>query len=108
MPILPRGYTAKDVASLRRFDGVKVTSELLSATTPEALLQFGKVLDKVSVQASGSLVCNVLISVNGIDFVSAAAAAVDSSAIISYSTHAVTSIKVVRVSGEGKLHLVGY
>ena len=107
--VQPRGYLRKDVEQLYnpiQQHGIKSVTETLSASNLEEIKIFGDVAAKVSVQASGTLVCTVSISVNGTDFIQIATL-VDKLAIVSYETHNVSAIKIVRTAGEGKLHILG-
>ena len=96
----PRGYTAKDVATLNTNKSVGVTA-LLDAINTVDVVRLGDAASKITYQRSGTLECTVEISLNGVDWT--AITAVSTSAITSYDTHVVSTVPVTRTAGEGKL-----
>jgi hypothetical protein len=104
-----RGYTRKDVESLYspiQQHGIRLATETLDGTNTSEIFNFGDISDKISMQASGDLDCAVDVTVNGSTWIEIAAS-ITSAAIVTYSTHVVTAVRVRRTSGTGKLHLVG-
>lgn len=105
----PRGYTRKDVESLYspiQQHGVRHITETINASNTQEVKSFGDVSQSMCFQADGTLVCNVETTVNGVNWTSMAAG-VSSASIATFDTHPVVSVRVVWVSGEGKLHLIG-
>lgn len=103
------GYLRKDIERLYHpinQHGVKAITETLDASNTEEIKIFGDVCAKVSLQTDGDLVCDVLVSVNGVTFIDTAVDAV-SGDIVSYDTHNVSAIKFVRTSGSGRVHILG-
>ena len=105
----PRGYTRADVERLYspiQQHGIKAITGTLDASITEEIKVFGDVAAKVSLQASGTLVCTVDVSVNGQDWIQIAVG-VDSTAIVSYDVHNIAAMRITRTAGEGKLHILG-
>lgn len=96
----PRGYTAREVATLNMNKSVAVSNELNASDTVD-YIKLGDAASKITYQRSGTLECTVEISLNGTDWT--AITAVTNSTILSYSTHNVSTIRVTRTAGEGKL-----
>ena len=106
----PRGLTRKDLESLsHQFnqEGVKTSTEELDGTTTSDELVFSDVASKISYQVSGTLVCDVAVSITGVDFVTISSGINTASGIISYSTHNTIKVKVTRVSGTGRVSIAG-
>ena len=95
-----RGYTSSDVASLRS-PRAAATEELSGSNTVD-IIKFGDPAAKISFQTSGTLTCNVEVSLNGTNWVSAGSG---SSTIVSYSTHNVMAVRATHTAGTGRLHV---
>jgi len=105
----PRGITKKQLETMYNpgsQNGVKTATKVLDGSELTETIKFGDVVAKLTVQATDSLVCDVTVSVNGTDFVTALTA-VDKVAPQSYEVHNVTAIKVTRTAGSGRLHISG-
>jgi len=100
-----RGYTSRDVASLRG-SGSKLVSKTLEMAADQDVLQLGSVASKISYQSSGTLVATVEVSLNGSNWVSAGADST-AAAIVSFDAHNSIAVRVTWVSGSGKIHLAG-
>lgn len=103
-----RGYTRTDLERLYSplSQHVKSVTEVLDGSNTEEIKLFADVCGKISIQASDTLVCDVEVSINGVDWV-ALATGVNKSAIVSYDTHNVSSLKITRTAGTGRLHILG-
>lgn len=77
----------------------------LDAVTTEDVIELNLVASKITIQASGNLAGNILVSVNGVNYVSAGAIPA-TNGLLTYSSHMVTSVKVQRTSGSGKVVVV--
>lgn len=104
-----RGYLRKDVEKLYhpiQQHGIKAITETLDGTNTEEIKIFGDVASKISIQTTGTLVVDILISVNGQNWVDTTLNGT-STAIVSYETHNISAIKFVRTAGEGTVHILG-
>lgn len=105
----PRGVTRRQIDTMYnpgQQSGVKTATKPMDGIITEEVIKIGDVISKLTVQASGTLVCDVTVSVNGSDFITALLA-VDSSTPVTYEDHNVTAIKVTRTAGTGQLHIAG-
>jgi len=105
----PRGITKKQIETMYNpgsQNGVKTATKILDGSTLVEIIKFGDVVAKLTVQSTDSLVCDVTVSINGTDFITALTG-VDNSALQSYELHNVTTIKVTRTAGTGRLHISG-
>lgn len=109
MPTAPRGYTRKEVQTVRQrvVTGEKVATGVLDASNTVEIIRFGGAMSKVSFQASGDLAGTIEFSISGLDWVSSTAIA-SSNAIASYNTHNVEGVRVTRTSGSGQLFIAAY
>ena len=82
----------------------RVTGTLDAATASE-IITLAVAAEKVSFQASGTLTGNVLFSIDGINFTNTTAIG-GSNAIVTFSSHLVKVLRVDRVAGTGKLHIL--
>lgn len=82
--------------------GDKASTGILNGVTTVQIVELGDVFSKVSFQASGDLLGTVEFSINGTNFTNSTAIAA-ANAIASFSTHNVSSIRVTRTSGTGRL-----
>lgn len=109
MATAPRGYTRKDVQTVRQrvATGVKTATDTLDGSTPELtveIIRFGGAMSKVSFQGSGNLVGTVEFSIDGLNWFSSTAIP-GSNAPASYTTHNVEGVKVTWTSGTGQVFL---
>ena len=97
------GYSKKDVRTLDNTSGnTKLTSIKLDGTTTEEVIVLGEVASKITLQASGSLTVNATFSLNGVDYFDTTAV---STTPATYTTHAVTHIKLTRTASEGLVYI---
>jgi len=104
-----RGYTRADLERLYSpltQHGIKAVTDTLDGTDTQEVKIFGDVASRVSLQADGTLVCTVDITVNGTDWIQIAAG-VDKNAIVTYDTHNMSAMRITRTAGTGKLHIMG-
>jgi hypothetical protein len=104
-----RGYTRKDVDRLydpRNQHGVKVVSGVLDATTTTEEIVFGDVCERISIQTENDLVVDIFVSVNGKDWVDTTLDGT-AAAIVTYNTHNISAVRVVRSAGTGKVYILG-
>lgn len=102
----PRGYTRKDVQSVRQrvATGQKSATETLDASTTVEIIRFGGAMEKVSFQASGSLAGNIEFSISGLNWVSSTPIP-GSNAIATFSAHNVEGVRITRTGGTGQLFI---
>jgi hypothetical protein len=106
----PRGYTRREVETLSHHinqDGARGVTVQLDGTVTTDTLRFGDNVGKLSFQLSGSLVADIAVSINGIDFVTVQAGATAGATLYSYDTHNVMSARVTRTAGTGYAHFAG-
>lgn len=98
----PRGLLKKQSSRSRQrvMAGDKLVTESLDGTTTTEVLQLGMVAQKVTIQSTGSLAGDMLVSANGTDFVSAGS--FTALTPLSYSAHLCVAVKIVRTAGTGK------
>ena len=109
MTTSPRGYTRKDVQTVRQrvSTGVKTATEILDGSTPALtveIIRFGGAMQKVSYQASGNITGTIEFSIDGLNWFSSTALP-SSNAPGSYSTHNVEGVKVTRSTGTGQVFI---
>jgi len=83
----------------RVFAGDKQPTQVLDATTTTETLELGMVAQKITVQSTGTLAGDVLVSANGTNFVSAGS--FTAGALFSYNTHSCVAVRINRTSGSG-------
>ena len=86
--------------------GVKYSTVTLDATTTTEEFHNIGVLEKVTFQASGTLVGTVEFSLDGTQWTSSTAIGAVGT-LVSFSTHIIAAIKVNRTAGSGKLSIAG-
>ena len=84
--------------------GEILLSVALSASPSVEIIELGNVASKITVQSSGDLAGTVEFSVDGVTF--ASSTAFTATTLVSFSTHLIRVVKITRVSGSGKLHMV--
>jgi hypothetical protein len=106
MSVSPRGYTRKDVQTVRQriAAGEKVVTEELSASNTVEVIRLGGAMSKISFQASGDLQGTVEFSISGLNWVSSTAIAA-ANGIVTFSAHNVDGVRVTRTSGTGQLFI---
>lgn len=77
----------------------------LDASNTEEIVEFNLVASKITLQGSGNLAGNVLVSINGVNYVSVGTIPA-SNGLLSYSSNMVTSVKIQRTGGSGKVVIV--
>jgi len=82
--------------------GSRLSSVALDGTTTTDTITFGTVAEKVTFQADGDLAGTVEFSVDGKTWDDSTAIGA-ANVMVSYSTHNVTSMRVTRSGGSGKL-----
>jgi hypothetical protein len=84
--------------------GSRLSSVLLDGTTTSDIITFGTVMEKVTFQADGDVAGTIEFSVDGKSWDDSTALGA-SGVMVSYNTHNVTAVRVVRSSGSGRVHL---
>ena len=99
-------YSKKDKRKLVQptLTGFETGSVLLDGTTTEETIELACPASKITLQANGDLNFTYTVSVNGETFASGAAA-IAAGTLSSYNTHLVSSIKITRNSGSGKVSI---
>lgn len=103
-------FSAQETNKIRKKglakDSIFVTP-VIDGSTTEYVINLGYASNKVAVQADGNLNYNILHSLNGVDFESDMAnqnvVAPNIVPVATASDHPVTSIKITRNSGSGKI-----
>jgi hypothetical protein len=106
MAVSPRGYTRKEVQTVRQRVAVgqkTATIELDASTTVEEI-RFGDAFSKVSFQATGTLQGTIEFSISGQNWVNSTAIPA-ANAIGTFSTHNVEGVRITRTSGSGQLFI---
>lgn len=93
-------FDSKANAKIKAADSRRMFSDQLDANKTIDIISLGFASEKVSFQATGNLAGTIEFSINGKDFFGSAAISTTPS---SYSTHNVSSVKITRTSGSGKL-----
>jgi hypothetical protein len=106
MATAPRGYTRKQVQSVRQrvATGQKDATGVLDGTTTVEVIRLGGAMSKISFQATGSLQGTIEFSLSGENWVSSTAIPA-ANAIGSFNTHNVEGVRVTRTSGTGQLFI---
>jgi hypothetical protein len=104
----PRGATRRQ--ALQKFQNPVDTTDsrvtgLMDATNTVEIIELAIDAEKVSFQADGSLAGTVEFSISGIDYVNSTAIG-GANAIVTFNTHMVSSLRVTRTGGSGKLHVL--
>ena len=79
-------------------------SGTLNGTITTEIVLLSSIANKITVQGDGDLAGTVEFSVNGVDFFGSTAFLAVTP--LSYNTHLVRAIKITRVTGTGKLHIL--
>lgn len=87
-------------ARIKPADSRMMFSDQLDENKVTDIISLGFASEKVSFQATGDLAGTIEFSINGKDYFGSAAISTTPG---SYSTHNVTSVRVTRTSGSGKL-----
>jgi hypothetical protein len=80
--------------------GDKLVTETLDGTTTTEILQLGIVAEKITIQSTGTLAGDILVSANGTNFV--AAGSFTANTPLTYSAHLCVAVKITRTGGTGK------
>lgn len=101
-------YSKKDIRLKFQqvITGFETSTKTLDGTTVSEIVELSCPASKVTVQSTGNLVFNFLVSANGVDFVSATAG-VAANVLNTYSTNLIASVKIERVSGTGRVSILG-
>ena len=83
----------------RVFAGDKQPTQLLDATNTTETLELGMVAEKITIQSTGTLAGDILVSANGTNFVSVGS--FSAGALFSYSTHSCVAVRINRTAGSG-------
>lgn len=102
---MPSGYSKKDIRKsiTPNLVGFEVSTGTLDGTTTEEVVELACPASKITLQSSGDLAYTYTVSVNGTTFVTGGTVAAN--ALSSYNTHNVSSVKVTRTGGSGKVSI---
>jgi hypothetical protein len=107
MTTAPRGYTRKEVQTVRQrvATGQKSATAVLDGSTSDLtveVIRFGGAMEKVSFQASGTLTGTIEFSISGENWTSSTAIP-GANAIASFNTHNIEGVRVTWTGGVGQL-----